>query len=263
MKHRTIVPHQAVAVDDIRPWLDTTAHARILPRAPRDLVASVKENNVLQPVVVTKLDSGFELRAGRKRLAAAKELKKKTIEAVVLSPYPEALTAEIVKIIEQCQLGLMTDYMLAKASLALRTAHRLSISELADILGRSRGNMCNLARWHESMPEEVLQAWATRHPLINHAELERLSKLDKNAAREAWSAVTSRKSVLPEPAAKNKVRRASTAQILRLDDALSSAPLIPAVKKLAHDIVAFALGTTSSVDGVTNGKKLNAELIRR
>src|SRR3990167_10939101 len=62
------------------------------PRQPRqhfspseleDLILSIKEHGILQPLIVTNVPSGYELIAGERRLRAAKALGLSTVPAIV------------------------------------------------------------------------------------------------------------------------------------------------------------------------------------
>ena len=75
-------PAQLVQVDQVRPSQEQMRKA-FPADGMADLVESVREHGVLQPIVVRKVANGFELIAGERRLRAAKAAGLERIPAVV------------------------------------------------------------------------------------------------------------------------------------------------------------------------------------
>ena len=75
-------PAQLVPVDQVRPSPEQMRR-RFPADSMRDLVESVREHGVLQPVLVRKVADGYELIAGERRLRAARAAGLERIPAVV------------------------------------------------------------------------------------------------------------------------------------------------------------------------------------
>ena len=94
----SLIPQKQTITEQIIPAarreiLDVpVADIRVNPRQPRrdfsredlaDLVSSIKEHGLLQPLVVTKVANGYELIAGERRLRASREAKLPTVPVIV------------------------------------------------------------------------------------------------------------------------------------------------------------------------------------
>tara|TARA_Y100001936_G_scaffold246222_1_gene289724 strand:- start:1335 stop:2201 length:867 start_codon:yes stop_codon:yes gene_type:complete len=109
-----------------------------------DLVASIKAHGVLQPVVVQKADSGFELIVGERRWRASKKLKLKKIPAVIRE-VNDAQSLEIA-IIENIHRQDLNPIEEAEAYIRLLDEFELTQEMVAEKVGKSRTAIANIIR---------------------------------------------------------------------------------------------------------------------
>jgi ParB family chromosome partitioning protein len=136
------------------------------PRQPRTtfeddaleaLAMSIREVGVLQPIVVRKAGSGFELIAGERRLRAAKLAGLATVPAVVReSDDTESLREALIENIHREDLNPIE---LAEAFRELLEELGLKQETLAERLGMSRSHIANTIRLLQ-LPAEVQQLLA-------------------------------------------------------------------------------------------------------
>ena len=136
------------------------------PRQPRTmfqdesldaLAVSIKEVGVLQPIVVRRGDTGFELIAGERRLRAAKAAGLATIPAVVReSDDTESLREALIENIHREDLNPIE---LAEAFRELLEELELKQETLAERLGVSRSHVANTVRLL-GLPADVQQLLA-------------------------------------------------------------------------------------------------------
>lgn len=136
------------------------------PRQPRTvfedesldaLALSIQEVGILQPIVVRKTTSGFELIAGERRLRAAKKAGLATIPAVIReSDDTESLREALIENIHREDLNPIE---LADAFRELLEELGLKQETLAERLGMSRSHIANTIRLLQ-LPAEVQQLLA-------------------------------------------------------------------------------------------------------
>ena len=109
-----------------------------------DLMASIKEHGVLQPVVVQKVDSGFELIVGERRWRASKKLGLKKIPAVIREVNDEqSLEIAIIENIHRQDLNPIEE---AEAYARLSNEFALTQEMVAEKVGKSRAAVANILR---------------------------------------------------------------------------------------------------------------------
>ena len=144
------------------------------PRQPRTmfhdesleaLAVSIREVGVLQPIVVRRGDTGFELIASERRLRAAKAAGLATIPAVVReSDDTEALREALIENIHREDLNPIE---LAEAFRELLEELELKQETLAERLGVSRSHVANTIRLL-GLPADVQQLLAQRRIQAGH-----------------------------------------------------------------------------------------------
>ncbi|MDP9340968.1 MAG: ParB/RepB/Spo0J family partition protein [Actinomycetota bacterium] len=145
------------------------------PRQPRTafneetlqaLARSIEEVGVLQPVVVRRVNGGYGLVAGERRLRAAKKAGLATIPAVIReSDDAEALREALIENLHREDLGPLE---LAEAFQELLEDLGATQEALADRLGVSRPHITNTIRLLQ-LPPEVHQLLAERRIQAGHA----------------------------------------------------------------------------------------------
>ena len=131
-----------------------------------ELAESIKEHGIIQPVVVRKVDDGYELIAGERRFRAIKSLDIKTIPAIIRS-YDDVATASIA-IIENIQREDLTSIEEALAYKQLMTLHGTTQAELATQVGKSQSTIANKVRLL-NLTKEVQDAILKRKISERHA----------------------------------------------------------------------------------------------
>ena len=134
------------------------------PRQPRhhfspadleDLISSIKEHGILQPLVATRVGTGYELIAGERRLRASRTLGLKTVPVIVREA-SEQLKLELA-LIENIQRQDLNAFEEAIAYKALVDEFNLTQEEVGKRVGKSRSNVANTLRLLD-LPEVMLQA---------------------------------------------------------------------------------------------------------
>lgn len=117
-----------------------------------ELIASIKEKGFLQPVLVRKHGSGYELIAGERRLRAAKALDIKEIPAMVKFVKDE--DALVISIIENVQREELNAIEEAHAFQQLISEFNFSQDVVAQSVGKDRASISNTLRLLK-LPKEI------------------------------------------------------------------------------------------------------------
>ncbi|MDF2875674.1 MAG: spo0J, partial [Sporomusa sp.] len=116
-----------------------------------ELAQSIKQHGVIQPVIVRKTLSGYELVAGERRWRASQLAGLKQIPAVVRD-YTDAEMMEIA-LIENLQRQNLNPIEEAMAFRRLMEEFGLTQEEVAQKIGRSRSMIANIVRLLNLQPE--------------------------------------------------------------------------------------------------------------
>lgn len=121
-----------------------------------ELVASIQEHGVLQPLVVTeRMDGTYELIAGERRLRASRLAGKSTVPVFVRSANEQQkLELALIENIQRQDLDIIEE---AKAYRALMDEHDLTQEQVAKRVGKSRSQVANTLRLLE-LPSDILAA---------------------------------------------------------------------------------------------------------
>jgi ParB family chromosome partitioning protein len=146
-------------ISDIRPGTSESVEEllleKIYPKAdqPRkifdkealnDLMASIKENGVIQPIIVRKKDEGYEIIAGERRWRAAQAAGLTNIPSIVREI--DEGTAARISLIENVQRENLNPIEEAEAYKKLMMEYNLKQDELAKAVGKSRSYISNNIR---------------------------------------------------------------------------------------------------------------------
>ena len=151
-----LIPDFEKGVPEARPstatdlLIDEISPNRLQPRNYFDdkklneLMNSIKEHGVLQPVVVQKVDSGFELIVGERRWRASKKLGLKKIPAVIREVNDtQSLEIAIIENIHRQDLNPIEE---AEAYARLSNEFALTQEMVAEKVGKSRAAVANILR---------------------------------------------------------------------------------------------------------------------
>jgi len=131
-----------------------------------ELIASIKEKGFLQPILVRKLDHGYELIAGERRLRAAKSLNFEGIPAIIKSVKEEdALVISIVENVQREELNAIEE---AHAFQRLMNEFNFTQDVVAQSVGKDRSSVANTLRLLK-LPLEIQKAVSQGKITMGHA----------------------------------------------------------------------------------------------
>ncbi|RLA65029.1 MAG: hypothetical protein DRQ88_02775 [Epsilonproteobacteria bacterium] len=119
----------------------------------QELANSIKENGVLMPLLVTKLDKGFELIAGERRLRASKIAGLEKVPVIIKRATDKE--KKVMAIIENVQRSDLNCVEEGLAYFNLIDEYKLTQEEVAKKLGKERSTIANLLRILK-LPREVI-----------------------------------------------------------------------------------------------------------
>jgi len=163
--YESSLPWRQLGIDEIDPN----------PRQPREdfdsqkleaLVASIRTNGVLQPIIVRRSGERYQLIAGERRWRAARMADMLSIPAIVRDADDQNLLT--IALIENLQRQDLSPIEEGVAYRSLIEEHGLTQDYLARIVGKDRSTVANMIRLL-SLPEEI-QAHVSRGTLsMGHA----------------------------------------------------------------------------------------------
>jgi ParB family chromosome partitioning protein len=133
----------------------------------KELAASIKEQGVIQPIIVHRAGSGYELIAGERRWRASRLAGLKTIPALV----KEATKRELLEmaLIENIQREDLNALEAAEAYKRLQDEFKLTQEDLARRVGKERSTVTNFLRILH-LPKEIKQDLASGAISMGHAK---------------------------------------------------------------------------------------------
>ena len=133
----------------------------------KELAASIKEQGVIQPVIVHRTGGGYQLIAGERRWRASRLAGLKTIPALV----KEATKRELLEmaLIENIQREDLNPLEAAEAYKRLQDEFKLTQEDLAKRVGKERSTVTNFLRLL-GLPKEIKQELATGALSMGHAK---------------------------------------------------------------------------------------------
>jgi len=160
-----------------------------------ELAASIKENGLLQPVVVRPAPgtggTGWELVAGERRWRAVTRLGWKDIPAVVKDV--DNRTLLVLALVENLQRQQLSALEEAEGFSRLGEEFALSHQQIAEIVGRDRSTVANSLRLLQ-LPQSVRQLLGSGQLSAGHARAllgmgndRRMAELAREAIEQGWS----------------------------------------------------------------------------
>ena len=187
---------------------------RFEPEATTGLASSIKQQGLLQPIVVRPRQAGgYELIAGERRWRAAREAGIDTLPALVRDADDrDTLLLALVENVAREQLSAVEE---ARAYATLVDQFELSLGDVAGRVGRSKSSVSNRLRLLE-LPEEVLWMVARGELTEGHARAvlalrdhDARKKLAKKIVRDGMSVRAAEKAA-QEGGAARRPRSASS-----------------------------------------------------
>ena len=119
-----------------------------------DLTESIKQNGILQPIIVRKLkDNKYEVVAGERRLRAAKAAKLKDVPVLIKDVDDQkSLELALIENIQRNDLSITEE---AKAYQSLMSEYQLTQEQLSDHLCKNRSSIANTVRLLQ-LPDDIL-----------------------------------------------------------------------------------------------------------
>lgn len=150
----------AIAVNPRQP------RSRFSPSELEDLIASIKQFGIIQPLVVSPHNDGYQLIAGERRLRGARALGLETVPVVVrTASEQEKLELALIENIQRQDLNPVEE---ARAYRALMDSFSLTQEEVARRVGKSRSAVANTVRLLD-LNEEMLEALVEGEITRSHA----------------------------------------------------------------------------------------------
>lgn len=134
----------------------------------KDLISSIKEKGVLQPILVRQTDSGFEIIAGERRFRAAQALAVEKIPVIVKDVKDEE--ALVISLIENIQREGLNPIEEARAFQKLLDKFNFSQDDIAKALGKDKATISNTLRLLK-LPEDVQRCLAKGEITVGHAKV--------------------------------------------------------------------------------------------
>ena len=172
--------------------------------ALQELAESIKNDGLLQPIVVSEDIDGYVLIAGERRFRASKLAKLKEIRAIVLNSDEQKMRQ--FALIENIQREELNSIELAQAYDELIKLHTITHEELANMIHKSRTHITNTLRLLQ-LSEKTQKALLEKKISAGHAKVlvgldEKEQKLmvdsiigQKLSVREVEAMIKSRKTI--------------------------------------------------------------------
>jgi len=150
--------------------------------AMTELTESVRERGVLQPLLVRKKGSGYELIAGERRLRAATEVGLADVPIIVMDGSDsDALEVALVENLQRQDLNVLEE---AEGYQTLSDKFNLTQEDIAARVGKARATIANAMRLL-SLPAEVKAMIADRRLSAGHAKI--LTGIDIPAEQQHYA----------------------------------------------------------------------------
>ncbi|MBK23838.1 MAG: chromosome partitioning protein ParB [Halobacteriovorax sp.] len=176
-----------------------------------ELAESIKENGIIQPLLISKAEKGFELIAGERRLRAAKKAGLEKVPAIIKrGTDKDKMVMSIIENVQRSDLNCVEE---ALAYYNLMDDFKLSQEEVAKKVGKERSTIANFLRILK-LPRAVLEMVQKDFLTFGHAkvlagvqEREKAIRLGEMAVAEQWSVRELEKKVKSNPMPKSEPKR--------------------------------------------------------
>ena len=134
----------------------------------QELAESIRENGIIQPLIVKKGEVGFELIAGERRLRAAQKIGLEKVPAIVKQVTDrEKMIMAVIENIQREDLNCVEE---ALAYFQLMDDFKITQEELAKKLGKERSSIANFLRILK-LPRAVIEFLQADALTFGHAKL--------------------------------------------------------------------------------------------
>jgi ParB family chromosome partitioning protein len=116
----------------------------ITPESLVELVDSIREQGILEPLVVAKTPAGYQIVAGERRWRAAKIAGLSTVPIIIKKATPKGMLE--MSLVENVQREDLNPLERARGFQRLKTEFRMGTSEIAEKIGKSQSYVSNSFR---------------------------------------------------------------------------------------------------------------------
>jgi len=190
-----------------------------------DLLRSIQEKGVIQPVLVRPTDSGYELIAGERRWRAAKELSIDQIPALVMKDIDDASSLEI-SLIENIQRDELNPIEEANAYRELVDRFDYTLDKVGRMLGKDKTTVSNSIRLL-NLSDQIQSFLSDGTITAGHAKAllaisneRRRKKLAENIVKKGLSVREAEQFAREEPGSKKKTSRIKDPETLHVEERL-------------------------------------------
>ena len=198
--------------------------------ALEELAESIKNDGLLQPIVVTEDIDGYILIAGERRYRASKLAKLKEIRAIVLNSDEDKMRQ--FALIENIQREELNSIELAKAYNELIKLHEITHEELANIIHKSRTHITNTLRLLQ-LSDKTQKALLEKKISAGHAKV--LVGLDEKEQQLMVNSIIGQKLSVRDVEAMIKSRKSDDKTENREEDVKSVELDFLELKKILND----------------------------
>jgi ParB family chromosome partitioning protein len=189
----------------------------------RHLQESIEQNGLIQPIIVSKEKTGYQIIAGERRWRASKAAKLREIPSIIRS-YDELMKAKV-SIIENVQRDDFNPVEEAMAYKILIENYSLTQKELSESIGKSRSYIANMIRILNLEPE-IIEKISNNSLSFGHAKAllmfseELRLKFAKKAVKEQLS-VRKLEQLSQQQDKKPKELQPADPEVLKMEQILS------------------------------------------
>lgn len=219
-----------------------------------ELAASIRENGLIQPIIVRKDVDGYVIIAGERRYRAVESLGWTSIDAIVKDI--RELEAAKLAIIENVQREDLNPMEEAEAYRMLRDHYALTQELISSAVGKSRSYISNLLRLL-ALPDDVQASISSGEMTAAHGKLlagieeeEKQAEIAKKIREEKLSVRQTQELLEKEEPRRRKRRKVEILQSFDLQD--------PYIKEVERDLSEH-LGTKVEVLGTEKSGRIYIE----
>ncbi len=134
------------------------SHGTITKESIQDLVESIKEHGILQPIIVRKTEGDkYEIIAGERRYLSALEIGLSVIPCLIKNvSEKDAFAIALIENIQRAQLTLLEE---SESLLKLKEEYFLSVEQVSKLIGKPRSTIANLIRAAALLSPEGKSLW--------------------------------------------------------------------------------------------------------
>jgi ParB family chromosome partitioning protein len=214
-----------------------------------ELSRSIRSNGIIQPIVVRKVEQGYEIIAGERRWRAAQRAGLLKVPVVVRDIPEDRLLA--VALIENIQREDLNPIDEAVAYRRLSDEFHLTQDQIADAVGKDRSSIANYVRLLR-LPQQVRANVASNALSMGHARA-LLGLPDENAQLRLARDIISRSLSVRETEA--LVKKAGEPAVEKAE------PKVDVHTRVAEDKLRLALGTRTRIVRKGRGGRIEIDYV--